>query len=131
MCSLQCTVDHAFMYAVTRNRRSVAGNFDALTSTLREARMRELDMEERHLKLEEDRLKFEREKWLHQHGQATDADGAYQYGVRHVDPQPVQPQAAPEVHHQTLQLVHFFASDAMDPPQFESATDRVLHPSEY
>ncbi len=45
------------------NRRSAAGHLEALTETIREAHMRELDLPERRLKLEEDQLHFQREQW--------------------------------------------------------------------
>ncbi len=45
VCVLHAVTVHNNWFA-TGNRRSVAGNFDALTSTLREAKMNELELEE-------------------------------------------------------------------------------------
>ncbi len=49
---------------VTGNKRSTAGQLEALTETLHEAHMRELDIQERHLRLEEKQLKFQHEQWV-------------------------------------------------------------------
>ncbi len=48
---------------VTGSKRSAAGQLEALTETLHEARMRELDLQERRLRLEEEQLKFQYEQW--------------------------------------------------------------------
>ncbi len=53
----------------TGNRRSAAGHLEALTETIREAHMRELDLQERHLKLEEEQLKFQCEQWARQNAE--------------------------------------------------------------
>ncbi len=111
-------------FILAGNRCSVAGNFDMLTSTLHEAKMRELALEERHLKLEEDKLKFECKKWLQEHGKHNNSNAQQQ-------------RQYPDVHDeshvcslQPLQPVHYFASDNMEPMR-TSPMSRVLDPSEY
>ncbi len=59
---------------VSGNRRSATGHLEALTETIREARMRELDMQERCLKLEEDQLCFQREQWERQNAEPVFAN---------------------------------------------------------
>ncbi len=105
------------------NRRSVAGNFDMLTSTLHEAKMRELALKERRLKLEEDKLKFEHEKWLQEQAKQDRGMSPQQHCFSDVsddsDVRSLQP----------LQPVHYFANDNI--VVRTSPVGRVLHPSEY
>ena len=108
------------------NRRSVAGNFDALTATLRESHMKELELEECHLKLKEEKLKFECEKWLQQQQKTGEGHSNRQYEVQSMD----SPRAQQVGAHQTLQPMLVFAND--DRQQDTIGLDeRVLDPSEY
>ncbi len=94
-----------------------------LTSTLHEAKMRELALEERRLKLEEDKLKFECKKWLQEQGKQD--RGMSQQQHRFLD---VNDDSHVSIL-QPLQPVHYFSSDNIVPRM--SPEGRVLHPSEY
>ncbi len=115
---------HCHEVFVSGNRRSTAGNFEFLTETLREARMRELALEERKLKLEEDRLQFECEKWAkEQHQQEQQQQHqqlpAHQHGAH-------QYVSSDEEASAVVQSIHYFAADATDPQPHLAANERVL-----
>ncbi len=106
-----------------------------MNETLREARLRELALEERKLKLEEDRLKFEREKWQREQELQGQRQKQQQYQVQE-DRNTAQLHGA----HQyvssrqdvtgVVPSVHFFAADDTEPNCDVASSDRVLDPSE-
>ncbi len=119
---LQSRNVHLLSFFVSGNRRSTAGNFEYLTETLREARMRELALEERKIKLEEDKLQFEREKWAkeqrqqeqQQQHQQMPAHGACQYV------------SLAENASDVVQSIHYFAADDINPVPHVAANECVL-----
>ncbi len=94
---------------ISGNRRSAAGNFEFLSETVREVKLREIALEERKVKLEEERFKFEREKWereqkLHEQQQQQQQQQAQQQGAR-------QYACFQEEANVIVEPLHYFAAD--------------------
>ena len=71
----------------------------ALTETIREARMRELDLQERCLKLEEEQLKFQREQWARHNAEPVFASmPRNEADIRLVYHNEANEQAEPDLH---------------------------------